>query len=112
MTEIFKVLQARYLGKFSTPIRGIEEKAADEWSLGLAGVTHAQLKHGLDAWNEEWPPSLPDFRNCCLSSGGKDGWKHGGDAYKIRPQALIAPIKATRETALAEMKKIREQLLK
>nr|WP_255703327.1 hypothetical protein [Lysobacter sp. GX 14042] len=43
--------------------------AGDTWASGLAGLTGAQLAHGLQAClasSEPWPPTLPEFRSMCL----------------------------------------------
>lgn len=67
---------------------GIEEAAVAEWSNGLSGVTGEQIKHGLDTWSEDWPPSLPEFRNACM--GTKEGKNEYGmdyvpECYRQRP---------------------------
>lgn len=44
--------------------------AGKTWAKGLAGLSPAQIGHGLDAAvasSDEWPPSLPAFRAMCLS---------------------------------------------
>jgi len=44
--------------------------AAKTWQKGLAGITVEQIKHGFDVLifkNHDWPPSLPEFRELCLS---------------------------------------------
>lgn len=45
---------------------GIEEVAVNEWAQILSGVTGAQIKYGLDAWREDWPPSAPEFYKACI----------------------------------------------
>lgn len=43
---------------------------SDTWARGLAGFTGAQIARGLAAClktTEEWPPSLPAFRDRCLT---------------------------------------------
>jgi len=78
-----------------------------EWREGLAGVTAEELKRGLEAWQESWPPSLPEFRAACL--GKSETWEHTGDAYRRFPPALPKP-KADREQVEAELAKMRECL--
>lgn len=69
IAALFKKLQARYGHKWSTAIEGIEKVAVNEWAEGLAGLSGDQIKHGLDNWNESWPPSMPEFKNVCLNKG-------------------------------------------
>lgn len=53
-------------------MQGIEQVAVSEWSQILAGLTPTQIKHGLDTWREDWPPSAPEFHNACTGKlGGK-----------------------------------------
>ena len=70
-------------------IDGIEEVAVTEWAQGLAGITGAQMKRGLENWQGDWPPSLTEFRDACL------GLKHGKNQYGLDyvPQHLRAPIR-------------------
>jgi hypothetical protein len=65
IAALFKKLQARYGHKWTSAIEGIERLAVREWSQGLAGCTADQIKHGLDTWNNAWPPSLPEFQQAC-----------------------------------------------
>ena len=69
IAALFKKLQARYGHKWSTAIEGIEQTAVTEWAEGLAGLSGGQIKHGLDNWNADWPPALPEFKNACLNKG-------------------------------------------
>lgn len=66
VTALFKKLQARYGHKWSTAIEGIEKVAVTEWAEGLAGLSGEQIKTGLDTWDNDWPPSMPEFKNACL----------------------------------------------
>jgi len=110
ITELFKLFQARYLAKWSTPISGIEDRAVKEWAIGLDGITNAQLKYGVDSWDNDWPPTLPEFRRMCIGGYDDDDWRHKGKAYT--GGAMIAlPIKrAQKSIAIAEMKKIMKKL--
>jgi len=65
ITELFKVFQARYLAKWTSSIAGIEERAVLEWAKGLNGLSGEQIKHGLDNWNCDWPPTMNEFKQCC-----------------------------------------------
>lgn len=62
----------------------------DEWRKVLGGMTGRQIEHGLECWKNEWPPSAPEFRDCCL------GKKHGSNEFGMdhipeyhRPAAKI-----------------------
>ncbi len=95
----------------------IAESDDGTWLAGLQDLTPDNIAIGLGALlqsGDEWPPSLPEFRDCCLGIGSTDGdsWKHKGGAYKIRDQKLIGSIKAEKSTARAEMLKIRKKLNK
>jgi hypothetical protein len=50
---------------------GIEEFALMEWAGGLSGLTGEEIKRGFDTWEEDWPPSLSEFRNACLGKLSK-----------------------------------------
>lgn len=78
ITEIFKVFQSRYFSKWSTPLEGIQDRAVREWATGLYGLSGEQIKHGLDNWDSDWPPSLPEFVKCCLniSDVTEEHWQH------------------------------------
>lgn len=52
--------------KWVSAMEGIEHLAVREWSQGLTGLTSDQIKHGLDTWEGEWPPTLPEYRAACL----------------------------------------------
>jgi len=112
ITELFKLFQARYLAKWATPISGIEERAVKEWSIGLAGLSTAQIKHGVDSWNEEWPPSLPEFKKTCLGITDQDDWRHKVGAYKFNDTKCLPIMKAQESIAKEEMQKIRDKLNK
>jgi len=57
-------------------IDGVEDAAIAEWSRGLSGLTPEQIRRGIDGWESEWPPTLPEFRRACL---GKSINGHGLD---------------------------------
>ena len=83
------------------------DMAIQEWSNGLSGMTGNDIARGLEGWQEEWPPSLPEYRQACM--GGN--WQQRGGAYKKFQKALPKP-KAKRETVDNQIKKIREALRK
>ena len=111
ITELFKVFQSRYFAKWTKPIEGIEERAVKEWAAGLDGITGDQLKAGVDNWKNDWPPSLPEFKACCLGSIGDDDWKHKGGAYKVLPESKrLTQQKAQPEVQKAAMDEMRKKL--
>ena len=50
---------------------GILKTAINEWSEVLGGLTGDQIKHGLESWQEDWPPSAIEFKRICLSEKPK-----------------------------------------
>ena len=83
---------------------GIEEMAVNEWSIGLSGLTGAQIKKGLTDWQEPWPPSLPEFRAACE---GSSDWEHKSPAYVESYKALPRPL-CKKEIADAQREKLRK----
>ena len=70
---LFAKLQGRYGTKFMAQFEGIERVAMDEWAQVLSGIAGEQIATGLRLWQEDWPPSLPEFRNACLGkTNGKN----------------------------------------
>lgn len=72
MDELFARFAARY-GRAWTTQCGTTDRAMAlthaEWAETLAGLTRAQVQHGLviDAKRgDQWPPSSPQFRAMCL----------------------------------------------
>lgn len=111
VTELFKKFQSRYLSKWTKPIEGIEEQAVQEWAIKLGRLNGDQLKHGLDTWNGDWPPSADEFLKCCLGELDLTGWEHKTAAYQTIPQShRLTQKKADRETAKESMKEIRKKL--
>ncbi len=84
--RLFKRFQQQYLHKWTSAIDGIEQGVADEWLIGLRGYSKDQIKRGLDDWQEEWPPTLPEFKKACE---GKLKGNHGGRDFT--PQAMRGP---------------------
>ena len=85
----------------------MRELAVEEWGKRLAGLTGEQIKHGLDAWDDKWPPNAETFRKACLGMG--EDWQHRTAAYRPFPRALPKP-KANAEKAAAEIEKMRRCL--
>lgn len=99
-SALFKKIQARYGTKWVASIEGIEELAIKEWSAGLKGLSGAQIKHGLDSLEGEWPPSLPEFKRACM--GVKDWRLQGGSQCEALPKPEISP---------EQLEKYRKELL-
>lgn len=109
IAALFAKLAARYGHKWVTSFPPELQKAMmAEWRDGLAGLTADQMRRGLDTWDCDWPPCLPEFRRACLGQHAGD-WQHRGPAYKPFPPALPKP-RAKPETATNELAKIRHAL--
>jgi hypothetical protein len=67
IAALFAKLQGRYGHKWSSayPAGTVLEVALAEWAEGLAGCTGDDIKRGLDQWQDDWPPTLPEFRKAC-----------------------------------------------
>jgi hypothetical protein len=68
---------------------GIESTAIREWSRGLSGMTAPDIQRGLNDWQSEWPPTLPEFAAACR--GKKLGLNEFGLDYVPeyhRPQPI------------------------
>lgn len=78
MAALFKRFQARWQHRWTSAIDGIEDIAVREWAEGLAPLTPDHIKRGLvDTIDEDWPPSMGEFRKACL--GRRD--MAGGDRH-------------------------------
>lgn len=91
----------------------IAESDDGTWLAGLQDLTPENIAIGLGALlqsGDEWPPSLPEFRDCCLGVTGTEDWRHNGAAYKASDTKRIGVIKADKGTAKEEMEKIRNKL--
>jgi hypothetical protein len=67
---ISKRFAAMYGHKWASSFDDADGLASDTWAKGLIGTTPKQLAHGLEACitrNDEWPPTLPEFRAMCLN---------------------------------------------
>lgn len=104
ISALFKRFQARYLNKFTSGIEGIEALAVEEWSKELAGLTGKQIKHGLKSWDQDWPPSAPEFRKACL--GDDKHWMY--KTIEANKHLKRLPVKkASDEVYRAEIEKLR-----
>ena len=67
ISALFAKLQVRYGHRWVSayPAGKVQEVALAEWSEGLAGFTGNEIKRGLDTWNNDWPPTLPEFKAAC-----------------------------------------------
>ena len=70
VAALFAKFQALYGHRWTSAIDGIEEQAVAAWGETLSGITGEQIKAGLDALADEWPPSAPQFRLHCLYASG------------------------------------------
>lgn len=105
---LFSKLQARYGNRWLSSYPGrLAKIAMAEWSQGLAGMTGEQIKRGLDTWDSQWPPSLPEFRAACR--GESADWAHRGAAYRPFRKALPKP-KANKTLVASQLAKMREVL--
>lgn len=91
---LFSKFQARYGHKWISqfPNEEIRMLALSEWASGLAGLTKAQIRQGLDAWSGDWPPSLPEFKKSCLQIefprlDDQQGWADIGARIGCRANA-------------------------
>lgn len=76
----------------------------DEWRLELAGLTPEQIAHGLEVWDDDWPPSSPEFRKACKGEPPL----HRTGAHKFFPPSLPKP-KAKPEVVAAALEAIRKK---
>ena len=107
ITELFKFFQVRYLSKWSSQIAGIEERAVQEWAEGLAGLNGNDIKHGLDNWDNQWPPGMDEFKKCCLGITD-DMWEHHSAAYKTKNQKALPIMKAQESIVNKEREKLKK----
>ena len=103
---LFAKLAARYGHRWSSCYpNDLAKIAMVEWGSGLSGLSGEQIRHGLDSWKSDWPPSLPEFRRACTGSNDQ----HNTAAYKPFPKALPKS-RAKPDVVAAEMEKMREAL--
>ena len=84
---LFSKMQVRYGHKWTSQHSNSEIQllALTEWAEGLAGLTNEEIKTGLDRWDGDWPPSLPEFRKACLPQD-EDGWLEYGKRIGCDPK--------------------------
>lgn len=117
---MFKKFQARYGHKWTSVIDGIEELAVNEWAEGLAGLNGDQIKTGLDALDEYWPPSMPEFRDVCVGkrkAKNEFGLDYIPEYYRPRTPVLDKTRllssdqrEEKRKNAAEQLKKLKEAL--
>lgn len=69
VSALFDRLHARYGTKWihQHPTK-LEQLALTEWQEKLSGMTAEDIRRGLDRWDGDWPPSLPEFVKACKPS--------------------------------------------
>ncbi|MCG7985661.1 MAG: hypothetical protein JAY90_23355 [Candidatus Thiodiazotropha lotti] len=69
VSALFDRLHARYGTKWmhQYPTK-LEQLALTEWHEKLSGMTAEDIRRGLDRWDGDWPPSLPEFVKACKPS--------------------------------------------
>lgn len=86
MAEIYAHKWTRAYGESAVDLaKGELTEAARTWAMGLAGVTVKQFNAGLElcvTTGEEWPPSLPKFREMCVGESTKDDWRQQKSAMR------------------------------
>lgn len=92
ISGLFAKMQVRYGHKWTSQHtdRDLQRLALTEWADGLSGLTVEQIKTGLESWQGDWPPSLPEFYKSCLhiqSPSSNHGWLEYGSKLGIRPIA-------------------------
>lgn len=107
MAVLFRKMRLRYTHKWTSVLSTPEltREAMREWGSYLADLTQEQIMHGLEAWDGDWPPSLPELRKKAL---GEDDALHRSAAYKFFPKALPRP-KARPELANENLAKMRKK---
>ena len=102
--KLFLILQTRYGHKWLSayPPGRTLDIALGEWALGLAGFSADEIKHGLDSWDCEWPPTLPQFREVCRP-------KPTPAAHRDHPHRKALPAPANRDVGNAALAGIRKR---
>ena len=87
IAALFGKFAVRYGHKWTSAYpESLLAAAVQEWAEGLGGLTGQQLRRGLDMWDEDWPPSLSEFRKACLPSP-----EYRTAAYRPFPPMLPKP---------------------
>ncbi len=87
VSALFKKFQMRYGHRWVSAIEGIEEETAIEWQEGLRGITGEQIKHGLNSWDGDWPPSREEFKKACLGNQINEfGLDYTPECYRKQPE--------------------------
>jgi hypothetical protein len=77
---IFQIFLFRYGHRWRSLVEGQEHAMAREWARGLAGLEKADIESGLERWQGDWPPALPEFRKICE---GADAPPSADEAWNI-----------------------------
>lgn len=91
VAALFAKFQVRYGHKWVSQIDGLEKIAASEWGSHLFGLTGEQIKHGLETWNGDWPPSATEFRKACEGKAVNEfGLDYIPECHRIKnPERLL-----------------------
>lgn len=90
----------------------INESDDGTWLAGLSDVTPDQVAHGLSVLvtnHQEWPPSLPEFRDLCLDHKDEpsDIWQHKVGAHgSLKPYKALPALKASDSVVSTEREKL------
>lgn len=116
VSALFKKFQARYGNKWTSNYDGIIEFAIDEWAEGLGQLNGQQLNNGLETWNSDWPPSLPEFVNTCLGKNKNEyGLEYVPEYHRKTTKKLLESDSSKKkriETGKTHMSKIKGLLNK
>ena len=99
--KLFSVLQAHYGHKWTTAYddQEIMTIAISEWHRVLKGFRPDDLRHGIESWAGEWPPTLPEFARACIPEG------FFGDTIHAEVQRRIPRYRFIAENAFEESKR-------
>lgn len=91
VAQLFAKFHARYGNRWASNFPGeeLQRLAVAEWGDGLAGITPEQLRDGLNAWDHDWPPCLPEFRRACLGISKptcNEDWESLGRRLGVYPR--------------------------
>jgi hypothetical protein len=104
VVRLFAKLHARYGHRWMSayPAGVALDLAMAEWADGLAGCSGEEIKAGLAAWQDPWPPSLPEFHLACRPKNTRPpGWDR---LLPALPRPAADP--AVRLAAITEMRRI------
>ena len=108
--KIIKQLKSMYGSRFVDIWSCITaEEMVSAWAIGLAGLSGAEIKHGLDAClqNCKYPPSLPEFRQLC-----KNGFQQYDVPKRMTPEEKEKEWAEYREIASRHLPGLMERVAK